>query len=291
VGFFESGIRFDFLGTEILGQFFYNNPVNVVLVIIALVAIIRKRRFMDVDIRRLLLLIGLPLIFLFIGISLFRQTLPHWTGPAYLGLIIIASAYLDDKLVELKRNKLLANSVKVSLLFLLIILILGVGQINFGWIYNDMSSDPKSLGKTDVSLDMYGWEQIGEKFGEFIEEEKASGNYLAGAPVISNRWFPAANLDYYVARPLDMKVLAIGSLERIHKYAWINEIRGGFYYGMDGYYITLSRDFQDPSENPGTYFEKIEAAGTIIILRNDRHVLNAFVFRLKNLERIPDSFK
>ncbi|MCK4664849.1 MAG: hypothetical protein KAT68_18400, partial [Bacteroidales bacterium] len=105
--------------------------------------------------------------------------------------------------------------------------------------------------------------------------------------IISYRWFPAANLDYYVALQLNKKVLAIGSLERIHKYAWINKKRGGFYKGMDAYFITTSRDFKNPYDLYENYFEKIEPADTIPIIRNSKNVKNFFVFRMIDLQRIP----
>ena len=42
------------------------------------------------------------------------------------------------------------------------------------------------------------------------------------------------------------KVYAIGRLERIHKYQWINRIRGSMKKDEDAYYIALSDDYEDP---------------------------------------------
>jgi hypothetical protein len=111
------------------------------------------------------------------------------------------------------------------------------------------------------------------------------GKMDSSAVMISYRWFPAANLDYYVARPLKIRLLAIGSLERIHKYAWINQIRGGFRKGTDAYFLTSSRDFKDPVSLYKNYFAEIYPADTIPILRNGKIVKNVFVYHLKDLKR------
>jgi hypothetical protein len=218
---------------------------------------------------------------------LFRSTLPHWSGLAYLSLILIAAAYLEELSVKKLKKVLFPVPIQFSLYFLLIILIFGVGQINYGWLNLDKSSDVKTLGKNDFSLDMYGWEQLGEKFSNIVEHDKKQNLIDTNAVIISYRWFPAANLDYYVARQLNKKVLSIGSLERIHKYAWINKKRGGFNKGMDAYFITTSRDFKDPYDLYENYFEKIEPADTIPIIRNSKNVKNFFVYRMIDLQGIP----
>ena len=282
-----SMLRLDYFATEFFGQIFYNNPVNFVIIIFALVAIIRKKKFLNSQHVRLLLFLSLPLIFTFLVFSLFRSTLPHWSGLAYLSLILIAAAYLEELSVKKLKKVLFPVPIQFSLYFLLIILIFGVGQINYGWLNIDKSTNVKILGKNDFSLDMYGWEQLGEKFSNIVERDKNQNLIDTNAVIISYRWFPAANLDYYVARQLNKKVLAIGSLERIHKYAWINKKRGGFYKGMDAYFITTSRDFKNPYDLYENYFEKIEPADTIPIIRNSKNVKNFFVFRMIDLQRIP----
>jgi asparagine N-glycosylation enzyme membrane subunit Stt3 len=288
VKLFQSVINLDYFGTELLGQVFYNNPVNFIIIIFALAAVVRKRQFISKPNLRLLLLLSLPLIFVFLVFSLFRQTLPHWTGPGYFGLILIAAAYMDE-LPEIKGSKSkIPFAIQISLYFLLIILILGIGQIRQGWIYHDRSTDPKQIGKNDISLDLYGWKQLGRKFIEFKEESLMNRNIPPDLPIVSYRWFPAANLDYYVARPTGTYVLAIGSLEKIHKYAWINKKRGGFRTGMDAFYIAFSRDYKDPYELFSSYFKSIEPLDTIHITRGDEIVMNAFVYYLKDLQVIPN---
>jgi hypothetical protein len=80
----------------------------------------------------------------------------------------------------------------------------------------------------DFSLQVYGWKQLGSKFGELSRKYEQEGSIREDSPLVTYRWFPAANLEYYVARPAGKVVLAAGELDAIHHYAWINNRHGGF---------------------------------------------------------------
>ncbi|MDD4603376.1 MAG: glycosyltransferase family 39 protein [Bacteroidales bacterium] len=289
IGITESGIQPQYFFTEVIGQFFYNNPVNVVIIVIALVALMRRRSFLEKSYTRLILWISLPLLLIFLGFSLFRSTLPHWTGPAYLGLILIAAAYLSGPLnVEVKR-KLVPWPILVSLLLLSSVAVLGTIQINRGFL------PFKKWKVDDISLDLYGWEQLGTKFAAQAKWDES--NYLIdkGSPIVTFRWFPAANLDYYLARKINKVVYALGPLERIHKYFWINKERGNLKKGSDAYYLAFSDDYEDPVAQYGKLFEMILPSDTIFILRNQDTVRKVFVFRLIDLKQdmifVPETHK
>ncbi|MCF8230002.1 MAG: glycosyltransferase family 39 protein [Bacteroidales bacterium] len=284
----ESGIKPDYFFQELGGQILYNNPINFVLIMIALVALIAGRNFIPSKYKRFLLWNSLPLILLFLVFALFRRTLPHWTGPGYLGLIIIAATYFASRLE--KKGSLFPWPLQLPLYLLLIILFVGTAQIKGGWFLPPKVSEDIELGKDDVTLDMYGWDQLRKKFEPIYESDLKEGRMDSNAVMISFRWFPAANLDYYVARPLKIRMLAIGELERIHKYAWINRIRGGFRQGMDAYFLTSSRDFKDPEDLYHDYFTEIIPADTIAIERGGEVVKYVFVYHLKGLKKeVPDS--
>ena len=106
-----------------------------------------------------------------------------------------------------------------------------------------------------------------------------------GSPIITFRWFPAANLDYYVGRKINKPVYALGTLERIHKYHWINQLRGNLEQGTDAYYIALSDDYEDPVALYGMLFDTILPADTLCITRGRDTVRKAFVFRLMDLKK------
>jgi 4-amino-4-deoxy-L-arabinose transferase-like glycosyltransferase len=272
-------IRWNYFFTEIAGQFFYNNPVNFVIIAGAFIALIRGRKILDKEYLRLILLISLPLALIFTVFSLFRPTLPHWTGPAYLGFILLAAAYLREISSKKTRIRLFPVPVCVALVFIFVVVIGGSLQINYGLI-------PFQRWKMDdPAAQLYGWNQLGDKFSVIVKKDEAKGTMIKSSPVLTFRWFPAANFDYYLARPLDKKVYAIGELERIHKYFWINRIRGPLLKGSNAYYIGLSDDYQDPAGLYGTMFDSIRPADTIRIVRGNDVIRKAYIFRLIGLKK------
>jgi hypothetical protein len=274
VGITETGIQPAYFLTEVVGQFFYNNPVNVIIILFAFVALARKRDILDKSYQRIILWISLPMVMVFIGFSLFRSTLPHWTGPAYLGFIIIAAAYLSGVKERMKRRYLFPWPIVVSLLFMTGVITVAVSQVRTGWI-------PLEKWKiSDVSTDLYGWKQLGEKFTPVAAWNESHFLVGKGSPIFTFRWFPAANFDYYVARPINKKVYCFGALERIHKYFWINKERGNLLKGSDAWYIALSDDYEDPVALYGKDYEFIMPADTLPILRGKDTIRKAFVFRL-----------
>ncbi|MFC2102509.1 ArnT family glycosyltransferase [Bacteroidota bacterium] len=268
----------EFLLVEILGQFLYNNPINVVLIIMAFVAMIRGKRFLKPEYTRLILWISLPLVATFMIFALFARTLPHWTGPAYFGFILIAAAWLSERSKSMSHWKLIPGPIIGSSILILTLLILAVGQIRFGWI-------PLSKwGVRDFTHDMYGWKQLGEKFAPISDFDRELFLIDAQAPIFTYRWFPAANFDYYIARKTGNRVYALGTLDRIHKYHWINQERGDIPVGMDVYYITLSDDYEDPQKLYGNLFTIIQPTDTIMITRGNELVRKAYVYRMIGLK-------
>jgi hypothetical protein len=279
VGYTGMRIRWDYFGTELIGQFFYSNPVNFIIIIFAFIAIIRGKKFLDKSYLRLLLVMSLPLALVFIGFSLYSSTLPHWTGPAYLGLILVAAAWLSGTPANDKPPKLVPWPLRIALLFQLILITAGILQINYGII------PLKKYGMDDMTSQLQGWRQLGEKFRKVAEADVTGKRMPADAPILTFRWFPAANFDFYVAAPLQKKVYSLGTLERIHKYYWIDKARGNLLKGSDAYYIALSNDYADPHERYGLLFDSIVSADTLKIFRGGNLTWEAYVFRLYGLKQ------
>ena len=287
VNLLDASFNFNYFLTEVVGEFFYNNPINFVLIVVAVVAAFRGRLQLPKAHKRIILLAALPLIFTFLVFSFFRSTLPHWSAPAHTSLIVLAAAWLDQK----KKAKPFRVSITltVALFILVVVLVLGIVQIRFSAFQIDHSTAYHDLGKNDPSLDLTGFRQTGIEFAKIVERDRINGSMSVDAFLAGNNWFPLANYDYYAASPIGMKVYGLGPLERIHKYAWINEINGQLKQGMDAYYITDSRDFRSPFGVFEDYFETVESADTIQIYTGNKVVKRAFVFRLKNLRKIPKS--
>jgi hypothetical protein len=284
IGVTGTALRPDYFFTELIGEIMYNNPLVVIMIVMALIAIIRRQQFLNTEHQKLILLISVPVILLFLGFALFRRTLPHWTGPAYTTLILIAACWQRERIVRLKHSKTFPGLVVWAMMLTILFAIVGIGQVTGGWFDHPGHAKPIELGKNDVTLDLYGWRQISEKLSPVLARIEKEGLIKGNAPIISWRWFPAANIDYYIARPRGMKVLALGKFEDIHKYAWLNKSRGGFSPGMDAWFICTSRDFKDPVELYGACFDSIKMVDTLPVYRGEKHVMNAFVYRMNGLK-------
>ena len=277
-------LNFSTFGTEIAGEFFYNNPVNFILAIIAVVGAFKRKINIEKSAQRLILCIALPLILVFLFFSLTRPTLPHWNAPAYVLLILLSAVYLRDKQSDTEK---LPKSIIAALSVLVITFVIGVAEIKTGFIPLDKHTNPEQLGRDDFTLDMYGWRQLGEKFADFRKQKIAEGVMKPEDGIVANQWFPLANLDYYVARPLGMRVMGLGWPEFLHKYLWINDKRGGFHLGENYWFLSDSRYFKNPKETYQWYFKEIELVGMIEIDRCGKPAKNFFVYTCKNLIDLP----
>jgi len=274
-------LRLDSFFREIGGQIAYNNPFNYILIVVACIALIRKKINVTPFVR-ILLLNSLPLLVVFTGFSLFRDTLPHWTGPAFLGLMIIAAIYWSPLLKCDKHITLITGRLMVPLLFLLVMVCAAVLVIDFLPFSWGSHADEASVGDGDFTQDMYGWESIGHAFKTVARKQELTGAMKSDAGLISYKWFPAAHEDFYVATPMSRDLYVIGPLQEVHKYFWINNARGGLTRGEDYYHIAVSNYYRDPQLLFGNLFERVEPIDTIEVKRSGTVVRKAFVFKLKN---------
>ena len=279
----DTGMRPDFFFREILGEMLYNNPVNVVLTLLALMMISTRKLALKKAYQAILVLSALPLIVTFLIISLFRETLPHWSAPGYVTLIFLAAAYLTNQGTRAARAYLMS-----ALGFTSVIVLAGFIQIRFGIVHFEEATAYNRLGSNDPSVDMYGYRQAGEAFADIVTRDISSGEMPEESVLFGDNWFPLANYDYYAARPAGIRAMGISDLDHLHKYAWINREEGGFRDGMSGYFISDSRYYRIPESSLSAFFEITEAIDTIQIYRNDRIVKRVFVWRLKNMVTLPE---
>jgi hypothetical protein len=246
-----------------LGQIFYNNPFNVFLITVALLKY-KKTLFLKKDLGILLLACGLPIIILTSFMSLFNNILPHWSGPGFLTLSFIGAAYLDS--IAKSFNKVYPFILKTSLSFILLLAIAGLFIINFypGTMGN---TEIKNHGKNDFTLDMWGWQEFERQFSAYINQESEipKGPLLK---IATNKWFPAAHIDYYVARPLNAVVIGIGSLKNLHHYAWLNKYRSVIKTGENALCIVPSNYPEDVEAAYKNQFKSIQLLKTFCLERN-----------------------
>ena len=292
VGFFGD-FHPEYFLVEIMGELLYNNPVNYILTIIALVALFKGKKIISDMPKRLLLCLTLPLIFLFWFFSLTRQILPHWTAPSFVLLLVLVAAYMSDK-YEVKDGRLqMPKSILASLVVMLFVLILGVTEIKTGFIplnFSERSKTVQRYGEGDFTLDMYGWRKIKPEFQSVRNEMIEKGEMSEDDGMVALKWFPLANFDYYVANPLGIDMYGFRDPSFIHKYAWINKERGGLELGNDYWFLTESFDYYEPNEYLKPYFKEIIPADTITIERGGKPAKYVFVYMLKDLKKMPQTW-
>jgi hypothetical protein len=262
---------------ELLGEFLYNNPFIFVMIYIVLGRFcFQKKQSAYAVYHRLFYCIGLPVIVLFLGFSFFKSLLPHWDAPGYTTLIFPVAVYITDKLKTGKKGLWLQTKIWAGVLVLIVILF---------WLHTQYGIlKLKEHHLQDISIELSTWKKTGDAFAQLSQTMEKQGKIQPNATVIASNWFPAANLDMYVAKPTNRKVLAIGDIKKIHKYAWINPSRDGFHLGMDAWYITDDYDFNDPSMI-ASYFEEMSPPDTLQIMRNNKVVKQVYVYQLRGLIR------
>ena len=270
----------DYFLTEILGEALYTNPVNLAIIVLSVAAFLSRKFKTEKPEINLLVWSALPLIVTFLVISVMRRTLPHWNGAGYMTLLPLAALWLRNR-----SESAFPPVIKVSLAFIVLLIMLSSAQISTGFIPIDRLMKT-TAGKVsgDYSLEVYGWRQLRNEFPALAAKYEREAKMPVNAPIISYRWFPAANFSYYAARGTGRYVMASGDTSAIHKYVWINQIHDGFKLNSDAWYITSSRDFRTPKSLSGLYFEKILPPDTIPILRLGKPVYFFYVYRMKNLQ-------
>ncbi len=282
-------LRLDYFGTELAGQVLYQNPLTWLLIAAAVLAIVRGARVVDRPRLRILLLNALPLWVVFTGFSLFRSTLPHWTGPAYLPLILLAGVYWAGRFGGAEKPGFAAVPWRLNASIILLVVMLAAMTMAIRFIPQGFGrEEPETRrGEGDPTMDMYGMDQVRAGVEEILAADVRAGRMSSDAAIMSYRWFPAAHLDYYVATPLGRRLLAAGSLDAVHKYWWINQRREPLRVGADAYYVAVSNWYSDPEESFGRLFQSIEPPDTIRVEREGAHVKNAFVYRLRGYNGEP----
>ncbi len=277
---FFNGFQADSFLRELVGEALYNNPIVFVLLVLALIAFARKRIFLPFPPQRLLFLLAFPLIAVVIIISLFNDTLPHWTGPAYTTLIPFTAAWLRSRQKMSERGQL-PSAVKWALAFTGILLIPAVSAIK--WLPRNIGNRQwEQLGAGDPTLDMNGFGAIAPRVDSLYRRDLSAGSIRKDAFLVCDYWFPAAHIDYYVARPFHFRFLAFGGGAAIHQYAWINAERPFLQKGDDAYFISISNYFNPPAARLSDQFETVLPPVALTQYRGGVAVRNFFVYRLRN---------
>lgn len=271
----SGGFNINSFLTFAIGQVGYLNPIIFFFIIIATGAAFKNQLPVLTSQKRLLLFCSLPLIIIAAIISLFKDVLPHWTGPSYTGLVLLTACYFSAQ------NKIIPKPLRLATALIVVVITTGIFVINFlpGTLGK---KDTTVFGEGDFTLDMYGWNNIKDSLKKVFDADIKTGSVKTGASFICNKWFPAAHLDVYAAMPLHKNVIAFGDINDIHQYAWINKERKNLQPGDDVYCILPSNYYADAKAIYAPYFTTILEPQIIAQKRNGTICRFIYIWRCKN---------
>ena len=238
--------------TALLGEVAFMHPLVFIMVVIGL----WKGKWEDKDV--LLLLCGLPILMAGWGLSMFERILPHWTGPGYLPLLLVA-------LPRLGRNKWL-KPLKWALIIQIILLTLVMVEINYGFFSNQHAAKDGMYrkGRLDGTLDIYGWKQLGEKLDAEYDIDT----------LVINHWYPGSHYEFYLGKATGAQIVPIGESDMLHEYIYHPAFNSSIPSGS--YFIESSRF---PRQGLGIFEDSYDIieVGRIPITRRSDTVMYYFV--------------
>lgn len=281
VSLFHASINPLAFAREISGEIFYNNPILFFLAWISVFALFKTKHLQLKNEIQVLLYCALPLIFMLIFLSAFRDTLPHWSGPAYTCLMFLSALQLES--YTQSRAK---NIIKASMLFFLLFVAIGLPAINFYKGSFSPHQDQMHLGKGDPTLDLYGWKETGKVVDSIYRKDAGNGKEKASHTIVITKWFPAAHLDFYVCERTGLSTYGIGEIFDLHQYYWSNITKQKLAVGNNAYYIVPSNLYDENDLNfVKSQFKDCEAPVILPIFRNGVICKNILLFRLNGYKK------
>jgi 4-amino-4-deoxy-L-arabinose transferase-like glycosyltransferase len=278
----HTSLQWNMLLQEIVGEFAYQNPVIFILLIAAIVYLLRSKKiFPQSNAVVWLLCMSLPMILLFWTVALFNPTLPHWSGPAYIPLYFFTAKYLEDR-----NAKTYPAFIKIAGSLVFVVLLAGVLLAQLA-PFNLGSKDKEKYGEYCPTLDISGWKTFSKNFDTLVKSDIANHIMQPESPIVVGKWFPGGHLEFYTSRAAGLRVLGVGPLQDIHKFAWLNKERKPLQLGNDAYCIVPSNVPFNVAENYAKYFTTIDAPATINQMRGGNAVRYFYVYRLKNCKEVP----
>jgi hypothetical protein len=274
-------LQVDSFFRELIGSVMYNNPVNVVLIVLGCKAVYTKRSDYTGAWYRLFGWLGFPLIGTVLLLSVCNDTLPHWSGPAYTTLTPLAALWLRNRYTSIAdvTAKRIPAIIKWALGLTMGVLLTAVMLINY-WPGSLGNTQLPAYGKNDVTLDMCGWRQFAHRFSIWDQHNQQVDPSFSPACIFADYWFPAAHLDFYVGSPLHIPVRAVGDMGAIHHFAWLNQRLPPLQTEANAYYITVSNFYEPPPPALGRYFQTTTPPVLIKQERSGHLVRYFYIYRL-----------
>lgn len=286
----HSGIQMASFFQQMIGELLYQNPLVYISCLIPLIrlkklkAIVQHQKTLQLQstaIVSLLLWLSLPLILLFWMVALFNPTLPHWTGPGFIALFLLAGIYWSEVATKLFPRLIQWAMGFIGFLLIGFVLLVHVFPVQLG------ATSAQNFGEYNPINDVTGWKQFNAEFKALVDRDVKEGTMDVKAPILVSKWFPAGHILFYTARPIQKQVIAIGALEDVHKFAWLNQDQPSLQMGQDAYFIQPSNLPFDPSNTMLPYFEKMGKTDSIPIQKRGVTLRVFYVYRFINCQKIP----
>jgi hypothetical protein len=256
---------------ELTSELLINNPINAVGILFFL--FFKRNRQENITALKIFQWIGLPFLLLPIFLSLYRDTFPHWNGPAFVMLIPMAAIGIG------KLKKQVSIKIRTGLsVFTLIAYMLIVGTIH---LYPGTAGSHNALdyGKGDLSLDAYGWKEAGKEFTAVYENAIRNRTGLEKPPLLCNNWW-GAHVEYHFARPLKIAMIGLGPVINIHQYYWSNRKKLPVTNMDTAFCVVPSHDYYDVKKAYAGFYSKIDSVTVISISRNQKPAQHFSVYKL-----------
>jgi hypothetical protein len=253
---------------HLFGDFFagwaYQNPLVMILLIAGTVLWMRRHPFGRSPFTRLFLFLSIPLLLTFMGVALFGDSLPHWTGPAYLTLLPMAAAGA----MYSKKPTIILNWTRGGwwLFHLLVVFIVAFSK----WYPFTIGTlkPPSKMGSGDLTLDFTGWNDWREPLHDALKKDLVIGKQPDSVWLFSGFHFPAAHIEFYYANPLGLRSKALGEFNSIHNFYYTNPNNGDLRTGDNAVWLDITnydRHLPDAVKNS---FESVGDAVWLPQVRN-----------------------
>jgi hypothetical protein len=267
-----NGLNDIYFRNEWFGQLLMNNPVNVTLIALALTVGYNYTRKLHPQLL-VLVFIGLPLSFILLFISFSRFVLPHWSGPAYVSLIPIGAVWMAQFSTKKILHRWLQYSFAAFAFF-------AVGwQLAINYFPGTFGSKNElTLGKGDVTLDRYGWEEAGKVFRDFYADEVTNQKLPSNTPIVIHKWW-GSHIEYYFCRQQNIPVIGLGDVYTINHYLWTNNRYKHIDRSM-ALCIIPSDEYVNAKERYGRWYQSVSLIETIDVYRNGKKAHRFYIYRL-----------
>lgn len=263
--------NFKYFFPELGGQIAFSHPAIFVLIIISIWSFFKNKSKRNTH-TILLIYLGLPLIITTLFLSLYNRTLPHWAGPGYFSLMLVAASFWTEKI----ESKFLKKSLNLGFGLNAMIILFASVQITFGWPLGNARPETEDLlGRDDFTTDLSIWKETSKKLDEWFKK-----NNIYNPIIITHNWFPGAHLDWYFAQQYGAKLYVFGSVENQHQYLKINTLRGAIPSHSEVWYVTTSIYHMPPDERYLRYFPVMSPMQRITIKSGKKPRINIFLWKL-----------